>query len=82
MRSSREPKLGVTTHHGDPAKQGVSVVMVSYRTGPVLFPAIDSVLSPGQEAVVELILVDNGNDGSTVTNVTGDASAPDRQANE
>ena len=61
VRSSREPKLGVTTHHGDPAKQGVSVVMVSYRTGPVLFAAIDSVLSQTQEAVVELILIDNGN---------------------
>ena len=35
--------------------------MVSYRTGPVLFPAIDAVLAPDQEGVAELILVDNGN---------------------
>ena len=39
----------------------VSVVMVSYRTGPVLAHAIDAVLSPDQEGVAELILVDNGN---------------------
>ena len=40
---------------------GVSVVMVSYRTGPVLNAAIESVLAPDQTGVVELILVDNGN---------------------
>ena len=39
----------------------VSVVMVSYRTGPVLAEAIDAVLAPDQAGVGELILVDNGN---------------------
>ncbi len=38
---------------------GVSVVMVSYRTGPVLFDAIDAVL--GQADLAELIVADNGN---------------------
>jgi len=41
--------------------EGVSVVMVSYRTGPVLFAAIEAVLADDQEGVVEVILVDNGN---------------------
>ena len=35
--------------------------MVSYWTGPVLSAAIESVLAPKQVAVVELIVVDNGN---------------------
>ncbi len=46
--------------HDDPVA-GVSVVMVSYRTGPVLWAAIEAVLAPDQDGVVELILVDNGN---------------------
>ena len=37
----------------------VSVVMVSYHTGPVLFEAVESVL--GQSELRELIVVDNGN---------------------
>ncbi len=37
----------------------VSVVMVSYRTGPLLFRALDSVLQ--QAATSELLLVNNGN---------------------
>ena len=45
---------------GGPAA-GVSVVIVSYWTGPVLTAAIDSVLAQDQEGVVELILIDNGN---------------------
>ena len=40
---------------------GASVVMVSYRTGEVLWAAIEAVLSPDQEGITELILVDNGN---------------------
>lgn len=40
---------------------GVSVVMVSYRTGPVLIAAIEAVLAPNQQGLVELVLVDNGN---------------------
>lgn len=37
----------------------VSVIMVSYNTGPVLFRAIDAVIR--QEGLHELIVVDNGN---------------------
>ena len=48
------------TNHGAPGPN-VSVVMVSYRTGPILFSAIESVLSPDQVGVAELILIDNGN---------------------
>ncbi|WP_025769922.1 glycosyltransferase family 2 protein [Thioalkalivibrio sp. HK1] len=40
----------------------ISVVMVSYRTGPVLFSALDAVLAEGKPSGVrEIILVDNGN---------------------
>lgn len=45
----------------DAPGEGVSVIMVSYRTGPVLYPAIEAVLAEDQEGVVELILIDNGN---------------------
>ena len=38
----------------------VSVIMVSYNTGPVLFRSIEAVLL--QENLRELIIVDNGND--------------------
>ena len=51
---------GTALCHDDPPGE-VSVVMVSYRTGPVLMQAIDAVLAPDQAGVVELILVDNGN---------------------
>ena len=49
-----------TARQGD-ALAGASVVMVSYRTGEVLWAAIEAVLSPDQEGMTELILVDNGN---------------------
>lgn len=42
-----------------------SVIMVSYRTGPVLFEAITGVLN--QSAPVELVLVDNGNPPEIMT---------------
>ena len=45
----------------DDALAGTSVVMVSYWTGAVLWAAIEAVLSPDQEGMTELILVDNGN---------------------
>ena len=41
------------------AVENISVVMVSYFTGPALFSALDSTLS--QVGLRELILVDNGN---------------------
>lgn len=45
----------------DALEEGVSVVMVSFYTGPVLFTAIDAALERDQKGVVELILVNNGN---------------------
>lgn len=42
-----------------PEKNNVSVVMVSYNTGPILPRSIESVLQ--QSGLKELILVDNGN---------------------
>ena len=57
------PKLPEKTDpscHGD-LPEGISVVMVSYWTGPVLSATIEAVLAPEQRAVVELMVVDNGN---------------------
>ena len=62
---SRIPQEAAALGHDNPPGE-VSVIMVSYRTGPVLLPAIDAVLAPDQEGVTELILVDNGN-SPTVT---------------
>ena len=58
--------------------EGVSVVMVSYRTGEVLFPAIDAVLAPDQEGVAELILIDNGNPSETAAELARRAEADPR----
>lgn len=57
-----EARAGPPAPSSDAAPaEGVSVVMVSYRTGPVLFAAIAAVLAPDQPGVIELVLVDNGN---------------------
>ena len=61
-----------------PPVEGVSVVMVSYRTGPVLTAAIEAVLARDQEGVVELILVDNGNPPEVVTELVRRAEAEPR----
>ena len=61
MIQGTRPDSPATIHHGGSAEPSVSVIMVSYQTGPILFAAIESVLSPDQEGVLELILVDNGN---------------------
>ena len=58
--ASTKKERRATPCRDDPPSQ-VSVVMVSYRTGPVLAQAIDAVLAPDQAGVSELILVDNGN---------------------
>ena len=58
--AAKTPAKALTSSWNAPA-EGVSVVMVSYWTGPVLFAAIEAVLAPNQEGVVELIIVDNGN---------------------
>ncbi len=58
--AAKTPAKALTSSWNAPA-EGVSVVMVSYWTGPVLFAAIEAVLAQNQEGVVELIMVDNGN---------------------
>lgn len=58
------PAVDATTpNDAGPELSGTSVVIVSYRTGPVLFECLTSVL--GQAGLDEVILVDNGNDGAT-----------------
>ena len=61
-----------------PPVEGVSVVMVSYRTGDVLFAAIDAVLARDQEGVAELILIDNGNPPEVVAELVRRAEAEPR----
>ena len=63
---SQTPQEAVAPCHDDPPGE-VSVIMVSYRTGPVLAPAVDAVLAPDQEGVGELILVNNGNSPGVTT---------------
>ena len=63
--------------HAFPAA-GTSVVMVSYRTGPVLTAAIDAVLARDQEGMAELILIDNGNPPEVVEALARRAEAEPR----
>lgn len=67
-RSGPEPagKDAAACRAGGPV-DGVGAVMVSYRTGPVLWTAIDTVLAPDQAGVAELVLIDNGNPPDVVT---------------
>jgi len=44
--------------------KSISVVMVSYHTGPILFDSIAAVLA--QQSVIQMIVVDNGNPVSVV----------------
>ena len=67
-----------TTFCHTPPVEGVSVVMVSYRTGDVLFAAIDAVLDPDQEGVAELILIDNGNPPEVVAELVRRVDAEPR----
>ena len=69
----------VVSRGGGPTP-GVSVVMVSYRTGPVLHAAVEAVLAGdgGQEGVVELILIDNGNPPEVVAKLGRQAAAEPR----
>ena len=59
---------------------GVSVVMVSYWTGPVLYAAIDAVLDGDgkREGVVELVLIDNGNSPEVVAELRRQAAMKPR----
>lgn len=51
----------------------VGVVMVSYRTGATLWACLDRVLA--EDAVGEVVLVDNGNDPATVAALAARAAA-------
>ncbi len=57
---------------------GVGVAMVSYRTGPVLFEAIDAALA--DPAVERLVLVDNGNSPEDRTQLARRAASEPRLA--
>ena len=59
MQTVRHQKTELSRHGERP--EGISVIMVSYWTGPVLSAAIESVLAPNQDGAAELIVVDNGN---------------------
>ena len=59
MQTVRHQKTELSRHGERP--EGISVIMVSYWTGPVLSAAIESVLAPNQDGPAELIVVDNGN---------------------
>jgi N-acetylglucosaminyl-diphospho-decaprenol L-rhamnosyltransferase len=53
--------------HTESIREGlasVSVVMVSYQTGPILFKSIASALE--QDAIRQIIVVDNGNSASVI----------------
>ena len=57
-------------------RRSICVVLVSYFTGPVLFEAIESILS--QDELDQFIIVDNGNPG-TVARELADFAARDRR---
>jgi hypothetical protein len=48
--------------HQQPEESQTSVVVVSYRTGPVLLDCLNAILA--QPGLAELVLVDNGNDAA------------------
>lgn len=54
----------------------ISVIMVSYHTGPALLEALDAVLS--DDEISEIILVDNGNSDATRDSVRAVESRSDR----
>ena len=80
MSRSTRPDSPPTAGRGGSARPSVSVIMVSYRTGPILFAAIESVLSPDQEGVLELIVVDNGNPPEVLAELARRAEAEPRLA--
>ena len=70
--------MGSTVFCHGAAAEGISVVMVSFRTGPALPQAIEAVLAPDQEGVAELILVDNGNPPEVTSELARRAEAEPR----
>jgi N-acetylglucosaminyl-diphospho-decaprenol L-rhamnosyltransferase len=73
-------RLAVAVEHVTPAESegGIGVAMVSYRTGSVLFAAIDAVLA--NPTVERLILVDNGNSDEVRAELARRAAAEPRLA--
>jgi GT2 family glycosyltransferase len=59
-----------------PASPEISVVIVSYRTGPTLQACLDRVLA--ESSVGDVVLVDNGNDAATLEALTRRAAAEPR----
>ncbi len=77
VKDSREAKTQADRRPPDPAvRNSVSVVMVIYHTGPVLFEAIDSVLS--QDDLCDLVLVDNGSSPVVLAELKGRADEDGR----
>ena len=67
MKTAKPASNGALTSSNGTTSEEVSIVMVSYRTGPILFDAINAALDPNQAGVKELILVDNGNEHNVTT---------------
>lgn len=54
----------------------ISVVMVSYHTGPILFKSISSILN--QREISQIIVVDNGNPASVVSDLKSEFGSDER----
>ncbi len=74
--SNPQPQESATEGLDETVGNSVSIVMVTYYTGPVLFEAIEAVLS--QDGLRELILVDNGNPPEVVAQIERRATKDDR----
>jgi N-acetylglucosaminyl-diphospho-decaprenol L-rhamnosyltransferase len=59
-----------------PVTGDIAIIIVSYRTGPSLFQALDRIAA--EEDVGEIILVDNGNDAETREELARRAAAEPR----
>ena len=64
----------MTPSESRPSEGGVDVVVVTYRTGPVLFDCLDAVLA--EPALARLVVVDNGNDDDVERRLDSLASSP------
>ncbi len=71
-----QPQESATEGLDGTVGNAVSVVMVTYHTGPVLFEAIEAVLS--QDGLYEFILVDNGNPPEVVAQIERRTAENDR----
>ena len=66
METTKPASTGSPTLLSGEISEEVSIVMVSYWTGPILFEAVKAVLAGSQAVIKELILVDNGNTHSVI----------------